>query len=235
MSLNFIKTTAVTLFLSSSLAAAGTMGAVETSNPYNKFYIEGDAGWASSNWRDSLNYIFPSQTSTQFSKLNSGFAYGGDIGYNLNRYFSIEAGAFGLPKVGYTIQSATTTYTANDSGTISNWLIDIAGKATLPIEQISGLDLFGKFGIAYRAGNFTDTDIFNGVANTVIQPSVFDLLEPIVGGGLQYHINQRWSINAQYLFVPYGILSTTILGPNQADHISIPSAQILTGGISFNF
>ncbi len=235
MILNFKKITISGLLVSSSLAIAGTMGSVESHEVYNHYYIEGSAGWAFSNWTDSLNYIFPSPTSSQLNRLKGGFTYGGDAGYKFNRYFSIEAGAFSLPKVDYTINSLTSTYTAIDSGTMSNWLIDFAGKVTLPIRPIPSLDIFGKFGIAYRAGNFTDNEILNGDAITVIKPSVFDLLEPVIGGGLQYHINEMWSINAQYLFVPYGILSTTILGPNQADHISIPSAQMVTGGISFNF
>ena len=184
---------------------------------------------------DSLNYIFPSQTSTQLTNVNSGFIYGGDLGYTFNRYFSIEVGAFGLPTVSYTIRSKPGNYIANDTGTISNWLIDLAGKVTLPIASISGLDICGKFGVAYRAGNFKDNETRDGLPNTAIQPSVFDILEPLVGGGLQYGITENWSVNAQYLFIPYGILSTTILGPNKADHISIPSAQIVTGGISFNF
>ena len=211
------------------------MGPIESSKTYSGFYIEGVAGWTASRWTDSLNYIFQSQTSSQFSKLDGGFTYGGDIGYKWNNYFSIEAGALGLPNVNYTIQSATDTYTAYDSGTISSWLVDIAGKVTLPIAPISGLDLFGKFGIAYRAGKFTDNEIFNGEINTLNQPSVFNILEPILGGGLQYHINANWSLSAQYLFIPYGILSTTDIGPLQADHISIPAAQIVTGGIRFNF
>ena len=199
------------------------------------FYIEGAVGGAFSNWSDSLSYIFPSPTSSQFTNLDAGFTFGGDVGYKFNRYFSIEAGAFSLPKVNYTIQSKTNTYTATDSGSISNWLIDLAGKVTLPVASISGLDMFGKFGMAYRAGNFTDNETFNGGATTLIRPSVFDILEPVVGSGLQYAINDSWAVNAQYLYVPYGILSTTILGPNQADHISIPAAQLLTGGISFTF
>ena len=198
-------------------------------------YLDGSLGWASTDWRNSLNYIFPSQTATQFNHLNSGFTYGGDLGYQFNHYFSLEVGALGLPNVSYTIQSKTHTYTSNDTGSISNWLVDLAGKVTLPIPTVSGLDIFGKFGVAYRAGNFTDEEILTGTASLPIQPTVFDILEPILGGGLQYRLNKHWAINGQYLFVPYGILSTTILGPNGADHISIPTAQIVTGGISFNF
>ena len=225
------------------VATKATSAAVQVGSPQHKLhplYLDGTLGWASSDWMNSLNYVFPSQTSTQLSHASNGFVYGGDLGYYLNRHFSIEVGAMGLPKANYGIQSAGlsaagTSYLAQDNGSISNWLVDLAGKVTFPVTTLSGLELFGKFGVAYRAGNFTDYEVLNGTPVGLIQPSVFDLLEPIVGGGLQYRMNEHWSINTQYLFAPYGILSTTILGPNQADHISIPSLQTVTGGLSFNF
>ncbi len=235
MNLLFKTISALTLLFSSHFAAAGMMGPVESHDIAENFYIEAIAGWDSSDWTHSLNYICPSQTAFQVSRLNNGFAAGGNAGYILNHYFSLEVSALSLPTVHYNIQSATDTYSASDSGSISNWYIDLAGKVTFPVLAVSHLDAFGKFGVVSRAGNFSDHEVFNGVYNPLIQSSVFNTLEPIVGGGLQYHLSRNWAINAQYLFIPYGILATTVLGPNQADHISIPSAQIVTGGIGFYF
>ena len=240
MILHYKKISTLALLLSSGLVIAGTVGPVKAHKVLNGFYAEGSAGAAFSNWTPALNYIFPSQTSSHVSNVNSGFTAGGDLGYKLNPYFSLEVGALSLPKVSYSIQSATQltildTYTAQDVGSISNWLVDFVGKVTLPVGALTGLDVFGKFGLTYRAGNYIDNELYNGEPNIFIQPSVFNILEPILGAGLQYHLGENWVVNAQYLFVPYGILSTGILGPNLEDHGTIPSAQIVTGGIGFYF
>ena len=232
---NFKMILMLALFGGSSLAMAGTQGPVGASDLYHGFYAEGAVGWTFSNWKSAINYIFPSQVASQFNNLHGGFSGGGDIGYKLNPYFSMEVGAFSLPKIKYTIQSAAPGYIAKDMGSISNWLIDFAGKITIPVTKITGVDAVGKFGVAYRAGNYIDQETYNGAPNSVVQPSVFNIIEPILGGGLQYHMSEHWVIDAQYLFMPYGILSTTILGPTMEDHGSIPSAQIATLGVGFYF
>ena len=111
------------------VATKATSAAVQVGSPQHKLhplYLDGTLGWASSDWMNSLNYVFPSQTSTQLSHASNGFVYGGDLGYYLNRHFSIEVGAMGLPKANYGIQSAGlsaagTSYLAQDNGSISNW------------------------------------------------------------------------------------------------------------------
>ena len=222
----------------SNLAISGTMGSIK--EDYN-FYIEGDIGYTFSNWTIPFNYLFPLQTYSSSTNFSGGFTGGGDLGYKLNKYFSIELDAFDLPTVKYNVNSSTSTYTASDSGSVSNWLLGFSGKLTVPIAQISGLDIFGKFGVAYRAGTNKDNDILNvvgsgyGTQNIFVQPTSFSVVEPIFGGGLQYHLNEHWVINAQYLYAPPGIVSTTVLGPNEADHSSIPQIQIVTAGIGLYF
>ena len=74
------KAIALAIFLSSSIAVSATAPLVASANEginspgmYDRLYIDGMIGWGSASWVNSLNYIFPLQTSTHISNQNGGF------------------------------------------------------------------------------------------------------------------------------------------------------------------
>jgi opacity protein-like surface antigen len=216
-------------------------------SPCPRYYIEGDLGYAFSDWTTTINHLFPAQTDSysavnirKFSNKRHGFCWGGDVGYRLNRDFAIEVGAFSLPTVRYNIRSGTEDSVTQDKGKFHHWLVYFAGKVIFPVPLLQGLDLFGKFGIAYRAGKITDNETTSnettsGEVNAKNLTGYFKILQPILGAGAQYYITKSWSINAQYLFAPYGDINSIDLGPNEVNHHNIPAAHLVTGGIGFHF
>ena len=168
-------------------------------------YLEGDLGGNFSNWNNSMQSNFPSQTgansiNTRSIHGNQGIAGGGSIGYR-HRFWSFEAGAFGLSSVNYNIQSSSAALSTTDTGQFSRWFIDGLFKLNLPISSQPNLEVFGKFGAAYCAGAISDQETISGAVVPIVNTN-YSSIVPILGGGLQYRLNTNWMINAQYLFLP---------------------------------
>jgi outer membrane immunogenic protein len=63
----------------------------------------------------------------------------------------------------------------------------------------------------------------------------------VVGGGIEYALNESWSLNAEYLYLDFGevVGESEIPPPAQAGfthtHKADLTAQILRAGLSFHF
>ncbi len=198
------------------------MDDVLADNSNNVFYIDGNVGYASTNWLNSG--LFPSIVVPNFS-LNfdnfkngrGGFTYGMDVGYLFNRCIGVEMGGMVLPQVSAkyiinTVPNITITGTDN----ISNWLVYSAGKFILPINKF---DVFFKAGAAYRDVKFRGQDEHNNNLD-------LNGLSFIGGSGAEYHLNSSWSIAAQWMYVS---------GYTTVTHgVEVPAVNLLVVGLEFN-
>ena len=133
-------------------------------------YIDGNAGYG----------LLPG-----FSPHRGGFAYNGDIGYQLNNYFGLELGYNHFANVPYPYASK-----GNYSG-------DLALKGILPLAE--RWNLFGKLGLAYvhsqqKFSNFSH--INNNLTTNFTYGSVSGPA-PYLAAGVSYKLSQQFDINAQ--------------------------------------
>ncbi len=141
-----------------------------------------------------------------------------------------------MPTVNYHIKSGLNNKSViEDYGQITQWFIDGLVKIHVPVPTKPNFELFGKFGLVYRAGVISDNEINSSVYVPIVNTPYSNNLQPILGGGLQYHLTSNWMINAQYLFLPYSIVSSAPIGPVLNDHSILPSTQLVTGGIAYYF
>jgi len=186
------------------------------------FYIDGNVGYASTDWLNSG--LFPSivvpnfsLNFTNFKNGHGGFTYGMDVGYLFNRSIGIEMGGMVLPAVSAnyiinTIPNITITGVDN----ISNWFVYSAGKFILPIKNF---DVFFKAGAAYRDVKFRGQDEHNNNLD-------LNGLSFIGGSGAEYHLNSSWSVEAQWMYV------TGYTNVNQG--IKVPAVNLIAVGLEFN-
>ena len=246
-----ISLIAISLLLGSSIASADGNPCSDCPCFTPHLYVEGHAGYAFNDWKTSLDDAFqpltPEEEGTTIiihnnAKHHDGLAGGGGIGYQFNPYFALEFGGFACRKVDYECFTQSTIETheqsARSKGSITNWFLYSAAKLTWSPRWISELDLFAKFGVAFRYGKIKNKNVSFDSAITpettrLSQSSDMSFPSAIVGGGLQYWICDWLSINAQYLYLPASVGSTTDLAG--FDHFRFPHTHIVTCGISFTF
>lgn len=149
---------------------------------YQGFYIQGDIGYAVSNWRGVFNAAgLPVTSSTNGS---GGFAVGGSVGYQWSRYLAAEFGGF------YNSRTTINGIVNNNAFSVrfTNWFLYLAAKLMAPLPWVDNLDIYVKGGLAYRV-----VDVTNGNNN--------DYLRPLAAVGLQYNINDQWYVKGQWMHV----------------------------------
>ena len=232
-----------------SLAATSAMAGGPDMAPapdYSGFYIDGDVGWAGSDWQDFVGGIFnptggAASSGTVEGGGYGGFAWGGDIGYQFNEYYSFEVGAYSLRSVAGNVGNAnrnvaspgTTFQPPNPSAgpaKVSSWIAYAAGKLTIPL--FDNVDLFGKAGIAWRFLDYSGTALGQSAVSLSLAAtqsfSNTHYATALAGVGLQYWITPEWSVNAQYLYVPGRSADQEI--DQQA-----PSVHLVVGGVGYKF
>lgn len=188
----------------------------------NGFYLNGNIGYARTDWEKSG--LFPSIVVPNFSlkfdnfrNSRNGFVYGTNAGYLFNRFVGVEMGGYVLPEVKahYTINTVP-AITIKGWDNLTHWLLYSAGKFILPMNQF---DLFFKAGAAYRNVKFRGQDQHNN--NLDINDLSF-----IGGGGIQYHLSSVWNVEAQWLHVS-GYTNTF---PN----VAMPAADLFVASLGIN-
>ena len=215
------------------------------------FYIEGIGGYAFNDWKTSLDDAFqsltPAEEGTTIINHNSvqhrnGFAGGGNIGYQFNPYFALEFGGFACRKIDYESFAQNTTEAdvklSRNKGSITNWFLYSAARLNWSLRWIPDLDIFTKFGVVFRYGRIKNKNVSFDSATTsektlLSQSPSMSFPSAIAGGGFQYWIYDRLSINVQYLYLPASVGTTTEI--NGFNHFRFPHTHIVTGGICFNF
>ncbi|MBS0350303.1 MAG: hypothetical protein JSR33_03785 [Proteobacteria bacterium] len=202
--------------------------------PY--LYIGGSAGWAFSNWND---FIFGAANNFSYNDLpfstsadNSGFTFGGKVGYQFTEHFGVEGGGFALPDSDQSITVTVdpkkkTTQTIN--GEIDSWFAYGAAtlRAALPFNPF--LHVTGKVGGVYRELHHSG-DLYSNVGDGNYATVIF-------GATLDYDLAPYRIpviVGADYYYIP-GSNDTFFsnndhnqpINPNAA-----PAAQVVVGTIS---
>ena len=220
-----------------ALSAAAIAGGPDMMAPpapvdYSGMYIEGDAGWAQANWDNfwagALNsapavLAFP-RGGVVGDHGDSGFTYGGDLGYQFNRYFSAEAGWYHLVTVSGNHATAVGGSGTLDPIVVRSWFVYFAGKVAIPVAD--DFDIFGKAGIVWRKLDYSGPAVGLAAITAVFHDTHYS--KPFFAFGAQWFLDQNWSANIQYMVVP---------GYYRAAEVAMqaPKANLVVGGIGYKF
>jgi len=204
-------------------------GTVPDSNPpipvpldYSGVYVDMGLGYVNVDWSGSsigaFNNFSAAVMGAATNNADGGFTFGGDIGYQINRYVGFEFGWYSLPKV--TGLSDVTPMTP--ALILKSWLAYAALKGMIPIS--GKLDIFGKVGIAYRSLRYTGAaSITSGFGGQINQ-----FWSYVFGAGLQYWLSENWVVATQYLY--FSDSSNTSFVTRQG-----PAANMVTLNLGYKF
>jgi len=227
-------------------ALAGGPDRMATPMPmdYSGFYADFDIGWGGSRWSHFLGGVM-NPTGQSLAAIwkgsvtkngDGGFAWGGNLGYQFNQYFSFEVGAYDLESVkgtvGVSILPIPNPNPITESSCpikVSSWVLYVAGKMAVPL--FYHLDMFGKMGMAFRFLNYSGAGIASAAAIAVNSNHFINdqhYATWLAGVGLQYWFTSNWSVNAQYLHIP---------GYNRAQEVAMqsPNVNLILGGMGYKF
>jgi hypothetical protein len=139
---------------------------------WSKFTSNGHGAWA------SIGGISPR------SHTKGGFNMGGDLGYQIIRYFGMEFGYYYFRQVDGDNLSVQTPY------------YYIAGKVSYPFLANDDLSIFAKIGVAAR-----EIEYGGGARQGVYNNKRYSI-RPIYGLGLQYYFTHNWKASIQWLEIP---------------------------------
>ena len=220
----------VSLGTTAAIAGGPDMMAPPAPVDYSGVYIEGDIGWAQVNWGDfwagALNSapvgLGLASGAAIGAHRESGFTYGGDLGYQFNRYFSAEAGWYHLPTVAG--EHSSSSGSNLDPIVVRSWLVYFAGKVAIPVAD--DFDIFGKAGIVWRKLDYSGPAVGLAAITAVFHDTHYS--KPFFAFGAQWFLDQNWSANIQYMVVP---------GYYRAAEIAMqaPKANLVVGGIGYKF
>lgn len=177
-------------------------------------YIEGNLGKSFSHYQDFSFYdydLFGNQLieNTHFSN-QTGVGANINFGYKFNPYIAVEAGITHYAPVKITV---TDQYGYSNSADLNQLSVDMAVKGILPISN-TGLDLFGKAGIARINQYLDDSDVDDNFTSNV---------------------GAYWAVGAEYAFTSQllgNIQFSRAQGNSSADTDSLDLASV---GISYLF
>ena len=202
-----------------SLAEPSTIHS--TDNGDAAVYVDLSVGYAAVNWSGFGVGAFNGYTRNigvvdhlQHGGMTAGF----DVGYQINPYLAIEGGWYYLPPVrGRSDINASLPPLA-----VRSWMGYLGVKGVLPLSQ--QFHVFAKVAGAYRSLTYrrdaADVPGF-GVNNNRYMTVAF-------GGGVEYAIDDNWSISAQYL----GSLKKT--GGDEVTKRS-PAAHLFLASVGYRF
>lgn len=198
-----------------SAAVAGGSEYVSAPN-YAGVYAEDNAGYVYRPWKSDVTTVPGTPRNSGLSSSssgNGGFTFGGDLGYQLSQYFSVEGGWFYLPKAKFTINPTTFK--------IKGGIAYAALKAMASIYE--NTYVFGKLGMAYTYNQSSVAFLSSDLTKVVSSSNYWN---PLFAAGVQYYFTPNWSVNTQYTFVP-GYRSTS------SSCFVAPVAHLFTVGIGY--
>jgi outer membrane immunogenic protein len=178
-------------------------------------YIGGQVGygWGTSN-------VYDQSTGNAASGLSqSGVVGGAHIGYN----YQVSQFVFGLEgDVNGSSESNTQYYSTGSYGVRENVDASIRGRIGYAFDRVliyaTGGGAYGNFKTSYNDG--TSYDSFN-----------HGRIGWTVGGGIEYAIDNNWSVRAEYRYTDYGTV-TDWVGDTVTQHIRDNRVQV---GFSYKF
>lgn len=189
-------------------------------------YLEANGGYAIRNWNNlRSNDVFHDNQANSLSNVQGGFTGIGDLGYQFNSFWAVEAGYIYLPKV-----KGTDIATSN---VVSDTSYGLYAGFKLSVPVYSDTYLYGKLAAAYQhnkldnavatAGGINPTPSGNGSLTQ-------NYWDPMFAAGIQYYFTPRhdWSINGQYTYLMgYDGSSSTGFG--------VPDSNLFTVGVGYKF
>ncbi len=118
------------------------------------------------------------------SNTHGGFNVGGDLGYQIIRYFGMELGYYHFAQV-----------TGDNLGIYTPYFY-AAGKVSYPFLANDDLSVFAKVGAALRMVEYSGGSTVGVYNNERYSMNV------IYGLGAQYYFTHRWKVSLQWLEIP---------------------------------
>lgn len=215
---------------------SATAGGSSYSGPDTGFYLGANGGGYHRNMKD--NSIFSNWTGAgpvSYTAGKYGWAVGGNLGYQLNRYWGLEAGGNWLSKfkrVGTEINKTVTV-------SMKTWAMYAGAAATVPIFADWNASAMLGFGYVH---NRLDHTCSPGSSGTLSNCTVFKDKEhywqPTFAGNIGYSFNKHIELKIKYQIY----LSDTDLDFNcsststsRCDHYHTPTIEIFTADLQYNF
>jgi OmpA-OmpF porin, OOP family len=213
------------------------------------FYVEAGAGYGLVHWDALMGGVYnPVQANslrslTGFGSVTSagkgGFIWGGDAGYNFNRHFAFELGAWTLKKVagnegmfGHADAAAATNPRSLGEVVTKSWVMYAAAKMSVPVEWVPNLEMFGKVGMGVRFLRYSGSGSGPSVIGVNTPQQLItnqNYAAPVLGAGFQYSFTPEWTVSAQYLYV-----GGDTVGAAGTSSVS-PAAHLITATVGYQF
>lgn len=170
------------LVVSAAGFAGGPATAPVAANNAAGFFVNGNLGYGRYGLTSSDVDAF---NSVGINVDRNSFAWSINAGYQFNQYIAVEAGYMQLPYAKLTQNSTSGNVKLKTSA------ITADVKGILPVSQ--QFDLFAKAGLAFESQSLSSSNA--GV--TTVTTSDNHRIAPLFGLGVDYNINQNWSVGLQ--------------------------------------
>ena len=189
---------------------------------YSGVYVDLAGGYAKVRWSDSVlgafNNFDTGVEGVVTEHKDGGITAGGDVGYQINRYFGIEGGWFYFPRV----EGVSDVATNLPALILKSWAAYFALKIMAPIW--GKLDVVGKLGISYRYLRYSDAaSIVGGFGGQINH-----YWAAMFAAGLQYWLDQNWVTSVEYLHFPEYTQGGKV--SRQA-----PTAHVIVASVGYKF
>lgn len=164
------------------------------------------------------------------------------VGYNLNKYFGVEAGVNQYSNSSYSSRgqnvdgidtnnhNSPAKFNAHTVADAKLTTFDLVGKAYLPIKD-SGFNLYALGGAALEHSSVTISGHSKNLTNNVVKnthtSSTANQVRPVAGAGLSYDIpNTQLTTSLEY---------SHTFGSSEIKNSNVPSADLVTVNLAYNF
>lgn len=234
-------------------SAAAFAGGPDEMSPQSLFtpaiYVDAHGGYSFYNWKnlvDNVTTIFNNEGGMTQNE-NGGWIGGLDVGLQIFKNIAVEVGGFYLPTVkGEANQNITNSATGCGvsgftcvNSTQYNWMAYAAGKFSVDMPYVEGLDMFAKVGAVWRAMS-NENQIVQG------RSGLRNYWDVIYGAGFEYDLmHTGFRVGVQWLRIPQNIGGTenpslnadTADGGKQSVKIAArqPAQDLITGSVGYKF
>ena len=173
----------IAIVAASALCCVTAFAATASSSSSGQgIYIQGQLGMAQTNFAKITGQPIPNAKFT-WKNGNSGFTWGGDIGYSFSDTYAVEAGAFSLAKITSTVSPYNVSESYRDT---------LAYLAAVMRTQVGSSQFYvsGKFGLGYQRFTAPST------SEQFVKTSTY--WGPMFAAQLGYAITNNLGLSLQY-------------------------------------
>ena len=234
-------------------SAAAFAGGPDEMSPQSLFtpavYADLHGGYSWYDWKGMVGNMTTIWFNNEGISKNEdgGWAGGADVGFQIFKNIAFEVGGFYLPKVEGTVNTANNsqqTSCGGDDGTCFsgdqyNWAAYAAGKFSVDMPYVEGLDMYAKVGAMWRG-------MSNERQSVVGRGGVKGYIDVIYGAGFEYDLMQTgFRVGVQWMRIPgthrgQENPSTTANGvggltPSKEIASRQPAQDLVTGSVGYKF